>query len=172
MSNRNKEYYKQFNTREEEITKDNRGVAVRQNEEQHEEDWDREVSGDEMETNQQQRKEELAQKTLPGVNMDQEIIINLAAKLKYYSDHDWEFRRIIQELVNGPERKELEIKNTEEAGKVKKEIIQRKKELQLEKEVRKQRIKVSETKKDFWQGKGLRKGVTYDEDQPGPSQRH
>lgn len=123
-NSRNKEYYKQFNTREEEITKNKRGVVVRQDKtaEPHEEDWGREDSKDETETDQQGRKEESTQKIPPGLNTEQEIIISLAAKFKYYSDHNWEFKRIIQELVDRPERKELEIKNAEEAGKVKKNI--------------------------------------------------
>ncbi|XP_071577368.1 uncharacterized protein [Temnothorax nylanderi] len=169
----NNEYYRQFDNRSEEITKEKRGLAYNQDMKRGEERWDAEVSDNENETETteeevQDNGAEPVQKIPAGLNREQDIILNLAAKLKYYTDHDWEFRRILQEMIQGPEQKELRINDQEEAGRTKEEIMQRKKELELEEKNRRQRMIVGDIKKDFWKGRG--RGVTREGDRPGTSQ--
>ncbi|XP_071643736.1 uncharacterized protein [Temnothorax longispinosus] len=150
QKNKQENYYKQFDNRREEITKDKRGIALKQVEKQPD-GWDKETSEEESDNNtpeeerQGQREEEV---NIPvGLNRDRDIITSLAAKLIYYTNQDWEFRRIIQEMIQGSEKKE--IRNQGDKYKIKQDILQKKKELELEEKIRKQRMIVSDMKRDF-----------------------
>ncbi|XP_024880060.1 uncharacterized protein LOC112459919 [Temnothorax curvispinosus] len=84
QKNKQENYYKQFDNRREEITKDKKGIALKQVEKQPER-WDKETSEKESENNtpeeerQGQREEEI---NIPvGMNRDRDIITSLAAKL-------------------------------------------------------------------------------------------
>lgn len=84
--NRNNEYYKQFDNRSEEITKDKRGIAYKKEGERRSERWDKETSSEENEVNttdedRQEAKETTTQKIPEGLNSEQEAIKCLATKI-------------------------------------------------------------------------------------------
>ncbi|XP_071582149.1 uncharacterized protein [Temnothorax nylanderi] len=162
--NRNYKYYKQFNNRLGEITKDKRGIAYNNENRRQEDSWDCESSEEEIgvETAEEDR-QDISGEIAAGFNGEQEIIMKLAAKLMYYTRQDWEFRRIVQEMIQGPEQKELGTTNQAEREKVKAEILKQQRELEMEEKRRKQRIIVGEIKKDFWKGRG--RGMAREGDQ-------
>ncbi|TGZ33373.1 hypothetical protein DBV15_12109 [Temnothorax longispinosus] len=103
------------------------------------------TSEEERQINNREEKRDIPE----GLNRERDIITRLAAKLIYYTDQDWEFRRILQEIIQGPEQKELGVRNQDEALRVKEDILQKKKELKLDKKIRKQRMIVGEIKREF-----------------------
>ncbi|XP_071578361.1 uncharacterized protein [Temnothorax nylanderi] len=73
-------YYRRFNNREEEVTKDKRGLAIRQGHEdkeakQREETWESEVSEEEVDVHPQGRRESLTQKIPPGLNTNKTLLL-------------------------------------------------------------------------------------------------
>lgn len=80
-------------------------------------------------------------------------------KLKSYLEEDWELRRILYTMLEGPRKtkpEELNIYSSEDEE-TRKNIIRRRRVLHEEEKSKRQRLIVQEVKRKFWQDRKERR---------------
>lgn len=146
-------YWKQFNTRERDISKEKYGIAFSTPAPTpgiaEASSWTYEEQTEEEEI-----VNKLAERSnSTGSHYSNESMNKFMTKIKSYLEEDWELRRILCTMLEGPRKtkpEELNIYSSEDEE-IRKNIIRRRRELHEEEQSKKQRLIAQETKRKFWQ---------------------
>lgn len=146
-------YWKQFNARENDISKEKYGIAFSTPT-----PISRTAGANSLTYEEETEEEEIVNKPTErsnstGTYYPDETLKKFITKIKSYLEEDWEFRRILSTMLEGPRKtkpEELNIYSSEDEE-IRKNIIRRRRELHEEEQSKKQRLIAQETKRKFWQ---------------------
>lgn len=149
-----KEYWKKFNNREEEIRKEDRGIAIReQTDRESEKNIQREERSFASETEKEEARElrRIMRKSSRKSDIEEQVM-SLIARLMLYMERDEDLRRLIYARTSGPAKINPEIKkfDSEDDLATMREIRRKQRDLLMEDERVRQRRIVAECKRRYW----------------------